>query len=131
MESSRVRPEAMTGNGEIRRPRTMGFVVFFVLLAGIAWTVGMSAWPAVAKQPANDRGMGGNLITHVLQSEKGPTTVIVIDASAKTMAIYHIEESSGKIELKSVRPFKWDLQLDGYNATSPLPDEIRDMLQGQ
>ena len=113
------------------RPRIMGFAAFFVLLAGSAWIVSMNAWPAVAKQPDNDRGMGGNLITHVWQSEKGPTTVIIIDASAKTMAVYHIENVSGKIELKSVRPITWDLQLNGYNATSPLPEEIRVMLQGQ
>ena len=101
------------------------------VLAGIGLTAAMTGWPAGAEPIDGFRGAGGNLITHVVQSETGPLTVIVIDSQARIMAVYHVQDGNGEIQLKSVRPITWDLQLDGYNATSPLPEEIRKMLQGQ
>lgn len=55
--------------------------------------------------------------------------VTVIDPRRRVMSIYHIELSTGKIELRSVRNIDGDLQLDEYNAVHPLPREIRSLLQ--
>jgi hypothetical protein len=101
------------------------------LLAGIGLTAAMAGWPAGAEPVNGFRGTGGDLITHVVRNETGSLTVIVIAAQTRVMAVYHVQDGSGEIQLKSVRPFTWDLQLDGHNATKPLPEEIRKMLQSQ
>lgn len=101
------------------------------LLAGIGLTAALAGWPAGAEPVDGYRGKGGDLITHAVRSETGPLTVIVIDAQARTMAVYHVQDGSGEIQLKSVRTITWDLQLSGYNDTTPLPKDIRKMLQSQ
>ncbi len=40
------------------------------------------------------------------------------------MCVYHID-ASGVITLKSARNIHWDLQMEQYNGTSPLPRDIR------
>ena len=104
--------------------------VIIGLLAGIGLTAAFTGWPAWAEPVHPIQKAGGNLITHVVQNEKGPLTVIVFDSQTKRMAVYHVQIGSGEIQLKSVRPIEWDLQLDGHNATSPLPEEIRNMIRG-
>jgi len=54
--------------------------------------------------------------------------VTVIDAKARIMSVYHIENASGVIALKSVRNISADLMMDEFNTESPLPREIRAIL---
>ena len=54
--------------------------------------------------------------------------VTVIDAKARIMSVYHIENKSGVISLKSVRNISADLMMDEFNTESPLPREIRAIL---
>ncbi|HWB08852.1 MAG TPA: hypothetical protein VG826_06500 [Pirellulales bacterium] len=51
--------------------------------------------------------------------------LMVVDAKSRTIAVYHVKTLTGEIELKSVRKFEWDLQMEEFNATSPLPREVR------
>lgn len=51
--------------------------------------------------------------------------VTIVDPKSRTMAVYHVKATTGEIELKSVRKFEWDLQMEEFNATSPLPREVR------
>ena len=44
------------------------------------------------------------------------------------MSVYHIEQTTGTISLKSVRNIRADLQMDEFNTDSPLPREIRAIL---
>ncbi len=55
--------------------------------------------------------------------------VVVIDGKARVLSVYHINRTTGEVALKSVRNFRWDMQLDEFNGTSPLPREIRAMLE--
>ena len=55
--------------------------------------------------------------------------VAVIDPKTRTMSVYHIDLASGAISLKSVRNIQWDLQLVEFNGVSPLPREIRSLLE--
>ncbi len=57
----------------------------------------------------------------------GRQQVVITDTKAKTMAIYEVEPTTGKVLLRSVREIKWDLQMQQFNATSPTPGEIRSM----
>ncbi|MBL9125740.1 MAG: hypothetical protein JNG90_19020 [Planctomycetaceae bacterium] len=51
--------------------------------------------------------------------------VTVIDPRTKVMTVYHIELSTGTIELKNARKIEWDLQMVEFNGTNPLPQDIR------
>ena len=62
---------------------------------------------------------------------KSVQQVTIIDPKTRVMAVYHVAagaEKSGEIELKSVRKFDWDLQMEEFNATSPLPREVRSQI---
>jgi hypothetical protein len=56
---------------------------------------------------------------------KSVQQVTIIDTKARVMAVYHVRTDKGEIELKNVRKFDWDLQMEEFNATSPLPREVR------
>ena len=55
--------------------------------------------------------------------------VTLIDPAARTMAVYHVERSTGKIVLRSVRNIRWDLQLEEFNGDTPSPQDIRSLLE--
>ena len=70
---------------------------------------------------------GAQLIT--LTSDSAATLqVLVIDPTTRSLAVYHVEKTTGRVSLKSVRHFHWDLQLEEFNGASPLPREIQSML---
>ncbi|MBN8601869.1 MAG: hypothetical protein J0M26_12625 [Planctomycetes bacterium] len=71
-------------------------------------------------------GNGELLMTTSLLSD-GRQQVVITDTKARTMAIYEVEPTTGKVLLRSVREIKWDLQMQQFNATSPTPGEIRSM----
>ena len=71
----------------------------------------------------------GRLITHSTLLSDGRQQLTVIDPQRQTMGVYHIEASSGKIELKSVRNFAWDLRLTQFNGASPEPQDVRSMVE--
>ena len=45
------------------------------------------------------------------------------------MGIYLVDRGTGKIMLKSVRNFTWDLQMTNYDCDDPQPQDIRSGLQ--
>jgi hypothetical protein len=55
----------------------------------------------------------------------GTQQIVMVDVAGRTMAVYHIEPSSGKLQLKSVRNCQWDLRMEHFNGQTPLPSEIR------
>jgi hypothetical protein len=71
----------------------------------------------------------GDLMAFSSESKEGPDQLTLIDAKAQVMCVYHIERATGKIELKCVRNFRWDLQMDEFNGVRPLPRQIRDLLE--
>ena len=52
----------------------------------------------------------------------------VIDPKQRRIAVYHVEFATGKIALRAVRSFEFDLQLTQFNGKEPLPDEIKVLL---
>ena len=53
----------------------------------------------------------------------------VIDTRQRVMCVYQIDNVSGEIALRSVRNIHWDLQLSEFNSASPLPREVRSMIE--
>ncbi|HET6879011.1 MAG TPA: hypothetical protein VFI31_02580 [Pirellulales bacterium] len=87
--------------------------------------------PRFAEQRAGaqDAGQTADLITLSTPAAdelgKSVQLVTVIDPKSRVMAVYHVRTEKGEIELKNVRKIDWDLQMEEFNATSPLPREVR------
>ncbi len=52
----------------------------------------------------------------------------IIDPKLRVMSVYHIEFATGRIALRSVRTFNFDLQMKQFNGKEPLPEEIESLL---
>jgi len=57
--------------------------------------------------------------------------ITVIDPRLRVMGVYHIEQSTGKIGLRSVRNMHWDLQMTYLNCENPLPRDIESLLESR
>ena len=55
--------------------------------------------------------------------------VVVLDPQHRVLAVYHIDLTSGGIQLKAVRQIRWDLQLENFNGAQPLPREVRTLVE--
>jgi len=80
-----------------------------------------------AQHPAGD----GGLITLMAAPDEMGQHLVLIDPHMRVMGVYHIKRESGEVVLKSVRNFKWDLQMLEYNGTSPLPQDVRGMMESR
>jgi len=80
------------------------------------------------KAMAPSIGGNGGLITSVA-SIGDHQQLTVIDPETRTMSVYHIDSAKGEIELKSVRNIYYDLKMLEFNGTSPLPRDIRALLE--
>lgn len=81
-----------------------------------------------ASDGANTRpqaGSAGDMIGFSSVDGSGTQTITLIHTGKSWMAVYHIDRS-GKIRLVSSRPIDADFSLQ-LNATSPLPEEIREI----
>jgi hypothetical protein len=74
-------------------------------------------------------GSSGELITLASPLGDHRQQLTLIDPRTHVVGIYHIDNTTGEIALKSVRNFHWDLQMSEFNAASPLPREIRSLLE--
>lgn len=64
-------------------------------------------------------------------SEPGePMAAVVYDPQQQVLGVYHIDRTTGEIELKSIRQIQWDLQMLDFQGKEPLPEDIRNALQG-
>ena len=104
------------------------FVAFAAVILSLGWGR-MNLAPAQTQQ-ATSGSVGGGLITHFQDDrENGLSRVIVVDPLQRRMAVYHVELSSGKIQLKSVRNLTIDLQVEDYNSGDPSPIDMKKLLQ--
>ncbi|MBC8355792.1 MAG: hypothetical protein H8E66_27770 [Planctomycetes bacterium] len=92
-----------------------------IVVGGDAWRNYLHAQPPAARPQ-------GELIALNSEVEEGRQQVVVIDPKSRVMSVYHIEHATGVISLKSVRNIHADLLLDEFNTESPLPKEIRAIL---
>lgn len=105
---------------------TIAGVLFVVCLIGIVvvgdlWRAQLHAQPPAIKPQ-------GELIALNSDVEEGRQQIVVIDPKSRVMSVYHIEHATGVISLKSVRNIHADLLMDEFNTDSPLPKEIRAIL---
>jgi hypothetical protein len=72
--------------------------------------------------------VGGGLISILAASDEQGQQLLLIDPNTRALGVYHIARGSGAVTLKSVRNCTWDLRMVQFNGASPLPQEIRAML---
>ena len=89
--------------------------------------LGLRSEAVAQARPGYDAG--GELITFTSSAAENRQQLTVIDPRTRTMCIYHVDPATGVVALKSVRNIQWDLMMDEFNGVSPLPREIRSMLQ--
>ncbi len=58
----------------------------------------------------------------------GSQQLILVDARARVIGVYHVDRATGQVVLKSVRNVQGDLQMDEFNSGGPTPQEIRSLL---
>lgn len=98
----------------------------FVIVVVLAAFLVIPAPGIAVSQTAPASLAGGSDVQLVSSMLPGGTQqVVVLDNAARTMAVYHVEPSQGKIQLKSVRTLVWDLRMEQFNANAPLPSELR------
>ncbi|MHB0955806.1 MAG: hypothetical protein ACYC6N_00740 [Pirellulaceae bacterium] len=73
----------------------------------------------------------GDLMAFSSEVGNGPAQVTLIDVKSRVMCVYHVDRTTGQIELKSVRNVHWDLLMEEFNGVRPLPREIRALLEQQ
>jgi len=69
------------------------------------------------------------LIALPSQLPDGRQSLMIIDPRTQVLGYYQIDPAKGEIVLKSVRNIHWDLQIDEYNGVSPLPSEVRALVE--
>jgi len=92
-----------------------------LVVGGDVWRTHVYAQPPATRPP-------GELIALNSDVEEGRQQIVVIDSKSRVMSVYHIEHATGVISLKSVRNIHADLLMDEFNTESPLPKEIRAIL---
>lgn len=76
-----------------------------------------------AAPPPPQLASAGDMIGFSRELGDGVQAITMIDASRRWMAVYHVDQQ-GRIRLTSSRPLDADFTIQ-FNATSPLPEEIR------
>lgn len=97
------------------------------------------AWLAVASFDDSGRASAqrattlpeatGGLIALPTTLADGRQMLTIVDPRTRVLSVYQIDPAKGEIALKGVRNIHWDLQIDEYNGVSPLPAEIRSLVE--
>ncbi len=102
----------------------------FAVLGAAALVAAAGPGEALPAGKLGTTAVGGEgLIALSASSGDQHQQVTVIDPATRAMSVYHIALATGEVTLKSVRRIHWDLQMNEFNATQPLPGEIRSMIE--
>ena len=103
-----------------------------LVVVGITATIThlLSSEPTrVFAQPQAYESARDGLITHTQTLSDGTQQLCVLDPRQRVVAVYHIDTEKGGIALQSVRNIYWDLRINHFNGTTPLPEEIRSLIE--
>ena len=86
----------------------------------------VSMWSQTSGAPSGNMPQSAErleVVSSMLPS--GIQQIVVVDSQNRSMAIYHIDPSQGKLALRSVRNLSWDLSMEQFNGQAPLPSDLR------
>ena len=114
------------------RTARWAIVAFLAAMAGGLVVEVFRAPPAVAQIRA---GEGRTLLAVPGQISRDTFGVFLVDSESGRMAVYELmSERSGtikKLRLVAARYVAYDLRLDDYNNTEPLPRDVRTLVEQQ
>ena len=108
------------------------YVLWGIAGAVILWGIGypsalLSQSPGVSTPnqglPSPNQTAGGQLQMVATMLPTGTQQIVVLDSSQRSLAVYHVD--NGNLQLRSVRSLVWDLRMEEFNGTPPLPSELR------
>ena len=113
--------------------RTVRWVVV-ALLAAMAGGLAVEWWrgtPAAAQVRADGRPMQLQAVPG--QISRDTYGVFLVDSESGRMAVYELESGKAgkKLRLIAARYVAYDLRLDDYNNTEPLPRDVRALIEQQ
>lgn len=103
------------------------------LAALVMTALAVGSWPETIAASAQRAGVaaaaaaGQELFAFASPTEDHGQMMIVLDPRTRVVSVYHVSPK-GELALRSVRNIDADLRLSEYNGVSPLPHEIRSML---
>jgi hypothetical protein len=99
------------------------------ILLGLAMLIAGVVGFADAQGPrgaAQDRvASSPDLLALSHEGGDGRQQITIVDPRQRVMAVYHVDRTSGALQLKSVRNLQWDLLIEDYNSGTPAPRDIR------
>ena len=108
----------------------LGFLAVAGLVIVVIGAVGHRG-EVFAQRTVPDRGIaaGGGLTALPGPVSPQGQFLVVVDSRQRSMSVYHIDKTTGKIALRSVRNIHWDLQMSHFDNEGLLPQEIRSLLE--
>lgn len=61
--------------------------------------------------------------------DDGRRLLVVVDPATRHAAVYHLDNATGTLALRSTRDITWDLMVDDFNAQEPRPAALKRLIQ--
>ena len=127
MMSQRSAQDRSTGR---YRPWQWATVVALSALAGaLVSQVVLTGSPAGAQTASSGKEAG--VFALAGQLTRDSYGIFLVDSANGTMAIYEWAPQGRKLHLLAARNFTFDLQLDDYNNSEPLPRDVQALVKQQ
>ena len=97
-------------------------VLLSVIATCLIMEIGFGASAATAQVTSVG---GGDVLVVGGQITKDSYGLYLVDTKKQALAIYQWLPASRKLRLMAARTFKFDVQLDEYNADKPTPSEVK------
>lgn len=106
-----------------------GIVAGVSIAVLIVWAT--SGAPEARGQAATSPAAADQAQTLVLSlpAANGGRHVLIVDMTARVMGTYAVNPDDGRIALRSVRHYEWDLQMTDFNGSEPKPGDIRAIVE--
>lgn len=111
------------------RSTVMGFAVGLVVAVVLGASFSPPGVVAAQRTDASPSAVARHPVLFSTTVDPQRQLLTVFDPETLALCVYHVETDSGEISLKSVRNLTWDMQMVELNGKSPLPQEIRSMLE--
>ncbi|MCD4823415.1 MAG: hypothetical protein K8S55_02315 [Phycisphaerae bacterium] len=121
----------MTGakNQQILLVRWSLVVLLAVIAVSLLVTLGLSA--ASAEGGSVSSGGKDDVFVVAGQISRETYGLYLVDYKNSTICIYQYLPKTRKLRLMAARTYRFDVQLDEYNADNPLPREVKKLVQQQ
>ncbi len=98
-------------------------------VSAVCWSQSNQGFiPAWSPPPVEISGNGALLMSSVVvpvASQQFVQQMTLVDTATKSIAVYHIQQETGVIVLKSVRRIDADFGLTEFNGAEPSPSKVR------